>query len=53
MFGETIFAGKVHKRSKQLAVLFMCIGVVTFTLLKGGKKGGNDSMSTETMIGLG
>jgi UDP-galactose transporter B1 len=53
MIGETIFAGKVHPRKKQLAVVLMCIGVVSFTLLGKSKKGKDDGSTYETMIGLG
>lgn len=53
MIGETIFAGKVHPRKKQLAVVLMCVGVVSFTLLGKAKKGKSDGSNSETLIGLG
>lgn len=55
MIGEAVLAKVQHTRKKQLSVVMMCIGVVSFTLLgqMNKKAKANDSTSYETAIGLG
>jgi UDP-galactose transporter B1 len=53
MFGEMILEGKQHKLSKKLSVLFMCSGVVCFTLFGGSKKGGGSEIVFDSNLAIG
>jgi len=53
MLGEMVLDGKKHSLAKKLSVVFMCMGVASFTLLGKSKKGGSNDMAFDKNLCIG